>query len=61
MSMMTFTKRQKERNRKEKQQEKEVRRAERRRENALRPKGAGPEIDTSAEAAPAGGPMQTEG
>lgn len=42
----SFTKRQKEKNRKEKQMDKDAKRAERRREKAARPKGSGPEMDT---------------
>lgn len=54
MSNMGFTKRQKERNRKDKQVEKDAKRAQKRRDKALRPKGAGPEIDY------AGGPGSLE-
>jgi hypothetical protein len=45
MSNIGFTKRQKERNRKDKQVEKAAKRAAKRAEKADRPKGAGPEID----------------
>ncbi len=65
MSNMSFTKRQKERQRKEKQQEKEIKRTEKRKENALRPKGQGAEMDFNAVREMGGvpanmGPMEPE-
>lgn len=65
MSNMSFTKRQKERQRKEKQQEKEIKRTEKRKENATRPKGQGAEMDFNAVREMGGfpanmGPMEPE-
>ena len=45
MANIGFTKRQKERNRKDKQLDKASKRAQKRADKAARPKGAGPEID----------------